>query len=305
MAAEFHSFAGAKINLTLHITGKREDGYHLLDSLVVFAGFGDNLTAAPAGEITLTLSGPFAGKLSCRDNLVIRAAKALAQALGTGQGAALHLEKNLPPASGMGGGSADAAAALQLLPTIWGKTLPADELQNLALKLGADVPVCLAQTPAFMRGIGEELEPVRPFPSLSAVLVNPGVHVATPEVFRALAWSPANAPRAAPKPPVFTSAETLLDWLAQTRNDLMAPALRLSPQIGNVLEALKATKNCRFARMSGSGATCFGLYTGKQSAKDAAQAIQAANPDWWVQATVISHAVIPARAGNQDGFQVR
>jgi 4-diphosphocytidyl-2-C-methyl-D-erythritol kinase len=292
-AAAWHEPAHAKINLTLHVTGKRADGYHVLDSLVLFTEFGDHLSARPARQITLEISGPFADKLSTTDNLVISAAKALEQALGEGRGAALHLEKNLPPASGMGGGSADAAATLRLLQKLWSKTLPGDGVQTLALKLGADVPVCLAQAPAFMRGIGEDLDPVTLFPTLPVVLINPGVHVATPDVFRALNYNPANARCLAPKPPVFTSAEDLLDWLSHTRNDLIAPAIRLSPEIGHVLELLDATKDCRLARMSGSGATCFGLFSNEKSAKAAARTVQKLNPDWWVQATKIPRTVIP------------
>ena len=286
MAADLVEPARAKINLTLHITGKRADGFHLLDSLVTFTEFGDRLGAAPADEVSLQISGLFAGQLDEHDNLVLDAAHALARSLGTGQGAALHLEKNLPPASGMGGGSADAAATLRLLQRLWGQSLPIDELHALALRLGADVPVCLAQTPSFMRGIGEDIKPVA-LPPLPIVLVNPGVHVSTPAVFRALGYTPANAPAPAPNPPVFTAPQSLLDWLFQTRNDLIAPAVRLSPEIFAVLEALEATKNCHLARMSGSGATCFGLYGDENSARSAAQTIGAANSDWWVQATRI------------------
>jgi len=297
--------ACAKINLTLHITGKRNDGFHTLKSLVVFAQFGDMLSAIASDEISLTISGPFAGELSNTDNLVIKAAQALADACGAARGAALHLEKNLPPASGMGGGSADAAATLRILQKLWGINLSADELQRLALKLGADVPVCLAQSPAIMRGIGEKLEPVSPFPTLPIVLVNPGVHVSTPDVFKALNYDPTNAPGPAAPPPELISGEVLLDWLPQTRNDLMAPAINLSPSIVDALDVLNAANNCHFARMSGSGATCFGLYPDMQSAKDAAQTIQNANPGWWVQATTILPAVIPAKAGIQYGFSAR
>ncbi len=286
-AAARYEPAHAKINLSLHVTGKRADGFHLLESLVAFAEFGDFLSARPARRISLEISGPFAGGLSSTDNLVTRAARALAQVLGETRGAALHLEKNLPPASGMGGGSADAAATLRLLQKLWGKTLPVDERLDLALQLGADVPVCVAQSPAFMRGIGEDLELLAPFPALPIVLVNPGVHVATPDIFRALDYDPTNAPRPAPEPPAFTSPADMLNWLSQTRNELTAPAIRLLPEIGHVLEILTATKHCNLARMSGSGATCFGLFPNEKTARAATRTIQKANPSWWVRATKI------------------
>jgi 4-diphosphocytidyl-2-C-methyl-D-erythritol kinase len=268
--------ACAKINLHLHVTGRRADGYHLLDSLVVFAGAADWLTVEPAEALSLSVTGPFASGLDGEaDNLVLRAARALAARAGMRPSGRLVLEKNLPVASGIGGGSADAAAALRLLARFW--RIDADK-GALAGGLGADVPVCLAGRPALMSGIGEILAPAPPLPPAGIVLVNPGVAVSTPAVFRArdggfsrvAAW-----PRDG-----WRDAESLAASLLGTVNDLEAPALRLAPEIGRVLEALRADSRCLLARMSGSGATCFGLYADAAAARLAAEAIE--RPGWWV-----------------------
>lgn len=262
--------AAAKVNLFLHVTGRRDDGYHLLDSLAVFAGTGDVLHAKPADDLSLSLTGPFAAALAGeQDNLVLRAARALG-----GRGARLTLEKNLPVASGIGGGSADAAAALRLLCRLWKLTPP--DLPGIALTLGADVPVCLAGRPSRMGGIGERLDPAPRIPPCGLVLVNPGIAVATADVFRARrgGWSsPAELPRAWPD--IGTMARDLRDL----RNDLQPPAIALQPAIGDVIAALATTPGCRLARMSGSGATCFGLFDDPGVAAEAASRLRRA--DWW------------------------
>lgn len=267
--------APAKVNLALHVVGRRPDGYHLLDSLVVFAGVGDSLAARPAEGLSLAIDGPFAAGLDAGPgNLVLRAA---ALARPPHRGAALRLTKALPVASGLGGGSADAAAALRLLARLWAAPLPPP---GAVLGLGADVPVCLAGRPARMRGVGEALEPVS-LPPFWLVLANPGAPVATGAVFAGLSRRD-NAPMTAPGP--LADAAALAAWLARQRNDLEAPALRLAPAIAETLAALAARPGCLLSRMSGSGATCFGLFAAEPPARAAAAALAAARPDWWVAA---------------------
>lgn len=265
-------FASAKVNLCLHVTGQRADGYHLLDSLVAFVGIGDRLVARPASAASLTLAGPFGADLpGGPDNLVLRAAA------GFGAAAAFTLDKHLPPASGIGGGSADAAAALRALARLTGKAIPG----GLALRLGADVPVCLAARPARMRGVGEVLDPVT-LPQGWIVLANPRVEVPTPAVFRALARK--HNPALPDTMPHWPDMAALAAWLATQRNDLEAPALAIAPVIAQVLAALRAQEGTRIARMSGSGATCFGLFAEEAPARAAETAIAAAHPGWWVAA---------------------
>jgi 4-diphosphocytidyl-2-C-methyl-D-erythritol kinase len=271
-------FAPAKLNLALHVTGQRADGYHLLDSLVVFAGVGDRVTVAPAGALTLTVTGPEGAALTAgEDNLVLRAARAF----GTGRGAAIRLEKTLPVASGIGGGSADAAAALRALARLWGLP-PPDAAAVLAL--GADVPACLAGRPARMGGIGEVLVPVPPLPDMAVLLVNPRVEVPTPAVFRALARKDNAAME--PLPPAFAAVQTLAAWLSRQRNDLEAPAILVAPIVADVLSAIAATEPM-LARMSGSGATCFGLFASLQDAAVAAKTVSRHRPGWWVRAAPV------------------
>ena len=269
--------ARAKVNLYLHITGRRADGYHDLDSLAVFPDIGDVLSVATSDTLGLEVTGPFApGLAGGGDNLVLRAARALLEAAGATHGAALTLEKNLPVASGIGGGSADAAAALRLLDRVWGLGLPAAQLAGIALGLGADVPVCLAGSPARMSGIGEVIGVAPALPACGMVLVNPGVPVATAEVFRGRldAYSaPANLPAR------WADAAALADTLGHLSNDLEAPALRLCPPIGEALLWLRGRPGCRFARMSGSGATCFGLFDSPAAAATAVE--DSVPPGWW------------------------
>lgn len=270
--------APAKINLTLHVTGQRADGYHLLDSLVVFTGLGDRVTARPAPAPSLSVTGPFAQGIPVDDsNLVLRAARQFGVT-----GAALTLEKNLPMASGIGGGSSDAAATLRALSRMTGRALPA---AHALTGLGADVPVCLDPRPRRMRGLGEALADVPPLPPLWLVLVNPGVPLATPAVFAALRRRdgppmPQDLPRCA-------TAADLATFLRRQRNDLEPAARTLAPVIDTALSALKAQPGCLIARMSGSGATCFGLFPEPQSAATAARAIAATQPGWWVRDTCV------------------
>ena len=280
--------AHAKINLSLRVLGRRSDGYHELRSLVVFAGLGDRLTAQAADDLTLDLTGPFGPLLAGEaDNLVLRAARALRDLSGVAAGAKLTLEKNLPVASGMGGGSADAAAALRALMRLWDVAPDEEARMRLALSLGADVPVCLDARPAMMRGVGERIERLASLPSFWLVLVNPGVSLPTASVFRELAAPPLGAGEAEPAIPAFATLDGLLPWLVAEANDLEAPAVRLVPEIGETLAALAATVDCRLARMSGSGATCFGLYPGEAEARAAADVLAAAHPGWWVKASPV------------------
>lgn len=270
--------ARAKVNLSLHVTGQRADGYHLLDGIVVFASVGDVLSAEPAEDFNLSIDGPFAQHLGPGEsNLVTRAAALF----GHVRGARIRLTKNLPVASGIGGGSADAAATCRALERLWEVApLPFGALMSL----GADVPVCYAQETARMRGIGDELTPLRQLPQLFAVLVNPGLGVSTPAVFKALTRKD-NAPLS-DIPPRFADMSTAIAWLAGQRNDLQQAAIALVPEIDAVLEALDS-QGATLSRMSGSGATCFGLFSTDEQATVAAQNLTRAAPGWWVQATVL------------------
>lgn len=267
--------APAKINLCLHVTGRRGDGYHLLDSLVVFAGVGDRIEAVAATGLTLTVAGPEAGALAAGpDNLVLRAARAMGIA-----DAGLTLWKALPVASGIGGGSADAAATLRALARMTGRPLP-DPADVVAL--GADVPVCLDGRPLRMRGVGEALSPLPPLPPLWTVLVNPRVPLATPQVFGALGRRD-NPPVPDLPASALTSAAAFADWLSgQTRNDLVAPARQIAPVLADVQAVLDAMPGCLLARMSGSGGTHFGLFASEAKALAAARSLALSHPGWWV-----------------------
>ncbi|PDT40709.1 MULTISPECIES: 4-(cytidine 5'-diphospho)-2-C-methyl-D-erythritol kinase [Sinorhizobium] len=282
--------APAKINLALHVVGQRADGHHSLESVVTFAECGDRVAFSPADADRFTLSGPFARDLpvsaeGSTGNLVLRARDLLRREL-TGRGDAagpvhLHLEKNLPIASGIGGGSADAAATLRGLLSLWRAEIAPERLVELALELGADVPMCLDGGPLLARGIGEELAPLADLPSFAIVLVNPLVAVSTPVIFRMLAEK-RNPPLTLPQ-----GARTAADWLtalAGMRNDLERPAQTLEPTIEGVSAALRAAE-AKLVRMSGSGATCFGLFDSDERAAAAAQRISAGHAEWYVHAT--------------------
>lgn len=269
-------FAPAKVNLTLHVTGQRDDGYHLLDSLVMFAACGDRLSLDPEGGLGLEVSGPRAAGVP-RDggNLILKAAAHLGAVRGM-----MYLEKHLPAAAGIGGGSSDAAAALRLYAEALERPLIDD-----GAALGADVPVCLRGRATRMRGIGEDLGAVPDLPPLPTVLVNPGVSVPTPAVFAALDRK--DNPEMPDKVPGGVSVSDLARWLATQRNDLEPPARGLAPAIGETLTRIAGTKGCLLARMSGSGATCFGLYETPAAASAAAMALAEAKPEWWVVDTVL------------------
>lgn len=275
--------APAKINLALHVAGQRSDGYHLIESLVVFTEYGDRITVSPAAEDGFVVHGPFAPQLPLDgSNLVLRARDALRAAFPTHPTPPVQiaLEKNLPIASGVGGGSSDAGAALRALIRLW--RIPADQptLSRLALPLGADLPMCLTATPLVARGVGEQLELVERFPSLPMVLVNPGVPVATPRVFGALA-----SRNNAPLPELNRSeAGAVIDWLGSTRNDLEPAAISIAPVIADTLWAIRES-GALFARMSGSGATCFGIFEDCDRARQAATAIGKDHPEWFSVAT--------------------
>lgn len=278
--------AQAKINLSLKVLGRRADNYHALESLVVFAGAGDVLTATASSTLSFEVRGPFAAALTGEaDNLVLRAARALGRNLPAAPGAHLVLEKNLPVASGIGGGSADAAAALRLLARLWDVALEENELAALALSLGADVPVCLAARPALMWGRGELIRRIEGLPNFWLVLANPGIAVSTAEVFRALAAPPLADMVSTPSPPPLATLDALVEWLGRHGNDLEKPARKLAPVIGEVIDAVAATQGCRLARMSGSGATCFGIYTTDAEARAAAAVLTKDHPAWWVVAS--------------------
>ena len=270
------AFARAKINLALHVTGRRADGYHLLDSLVAFADVGDQITAEPAPSLSLHLTGPKSAGMSDTDNLVLRAARALHPAFG----ARIILDKHLPVASGIGGGSADAAATLHALSDLWSLPLPS---ADVLLGLGADVPVCLSGQSARMQGIGEQITPVT-LPQVSIILANPGVAVPTPQVFAALQsrTNPGLDPL-----PTLPDVTALADYLHTQRNDLQSAACTIAPAIATTLAALQAQPACLIARMSGSGATCFGLFTSPAAAKATAARLQASHPEWWITATTL------------------
>lgn len=284
--------APAKLNLALHVTGQRADGYHLIETIVTFAEVGDRLHFSPADEDSLTVSGRFCEGLTFdpADNLVTRARDSLRGYLQeTGRKApsvSIHLEKNLPIASGIGGGSADAAATLRGLLRLWKVAdVEDEEIDRLALTLGADVPMCLQGRPAIARGVGELLTPLPKLPQLALVLANPLIGVSTPEVFSRLA-SRSNSPL----PPL--SDGRWIDILAKLRNDLEEPAIQLVPEIRDISDLL-TSHGASLTRMSGSGATCFGIFPAAKLADQAASSLQAIHPDWYFQATRTISGNIP------------
>ena len=272
--------APAKLNLFLHVTGRRSDGYHELESLVAFAEVHDRVEVEPADRLLFRVDGPFADALGADpENLVVTAAHALAAKAGVVPRARIRLCKSLPVAAGIGGGSADAAAALRALCALWDVTIPGDEFAALALVLGADVPVCLAARPGIVRGIGERIAPVPALPAAPVVLVNPMIPLATAAVFAARE-GPFSTPMTFDAP--FGDIPALAAALRGTGNDLAAGARRICPEIDAVLGAIEASPSCLVARMSGSGPTCFGLFPTERAARNAASRIASARPGWWV-----------------------
>lgn len=282
-------FAPAKINLTLHVTGQRSDGYHLLDSLVAFADVGDGLRIEKADAMRMTTDGPEAGAVpDGPDNLVLRAAALV----DGGPKARFTLTKNLAVASGIGGGSADAAAAFRGLSAFLKGAVPdADLIHQKLLSLGADIPMCLHSHAARIEGIGDKITPLQQSPDLFAVLVNPRVAVETPAVFKALKRR--TNPAMPQVLPVFSDAQSFIEWLRTQRNDMQEAATVLVPEIAAVQSALEGQTGCQLARMSGSGATCFGLFSTRQAADSAARNLCNAYPGWWIE---------PAQLGTQTAL---
>ena len=279
------AFAPAKINLFLHVGAPGGDGYHPLCSLMAFADVGDRVVLHEADVLSVRVHGPFSGMLAGEgDNLVLRAARALlARARGPQPLVGLSLEKLLPVAAGLGGGSSDAGAALRLLRTALGVQVDDVELEAIAASLGADGAACLWGRPVLAQGRGELLTPAPQLPTIEAVLVNPRVEVSTPAVYRAFdALGEFGDVAPPPMPAAFESVEELAAWLGFTRNDLEAPAIALAPAIGDVLAVLRAEPQVLFARMSGSGATCFAICPGDLEANALAEQLGALRPDWWV-----------------------
>jgi len=274
--------APAKINLYLHVTGRRPDGFHLLDSLVAFAGIGDTVAVRPASRLDLVIDGPLADRLpKGNQNLVLAAARLLAKVTGTGDGAAIQLTKRLPVAAGLGGGSADAAAALKALAALWGLAEAGAVLGAIAETLGADVPVCLVGCTSFVGGIGERITPAPVLPRAWLVLANPGVALATPRVFAARTGRFAKAARFTEPP---AAAGGLAAVLALRSNGLTEAAVSLAPAVDETLAALAAEPAALLTRMSCSGTTCFALFAEAAEAEAAAARLTTAHPDWWVRA---------------------
>ncbi|QJP15353.1 4-(cytidine 5'-diphospho)-2-C-methyl-D-erythritol kinase [Starkeya sp. ORNL1] len=284
-AAALHERAPAKVNLSLRVLGRRADGYHELVSLVAFAGTGDRLSLEP-GPLGLTVGGPNAAEAGAEaDNLVLRAATALAAKVPGLASGHFHLVKHLPVAAGLGGGSADAAAALRLLARLNGLAADDPRLREAALETGSDIPACLNGTACLMTGRGEGVAPVT-LPRFGMVLVNPRVPVSTAAVFRLLALQPGEVRASVPGPPPADRGE-LLAFLQGEPNDLEPPAHRLAPVLADVAGALEATPGHRLVRMSGSGATMFALYDDCRAAARAARLVKATYPVWWVKPTVL------------------
>lgn len=274
--------APAKLNLYLHVIGRRADGFHLLDSLVAFADIGDHITVSPAHSLNVVITGPFAAELSAHDptqNLVRRAAKALTREIGRPSGALIVLEKNLPIASGIGGGSSDAATTLMSLAALWNAELPPERLVALAAKLGADVPVCLVGQAAFIGGIGETIAPAPALPKAWVVLVNPRRELPTPDVYKSRHGPFGQPARFAYAP---GNAAELAAILKQRRNDLDDAARAIVPEIDDVLATLTACDGALLSRMSGSGATCFALFEDEAASAAAAAHVRRTKPGWWV-----------------------
>lgn len=278
--------ARAKVNLYLHVTGRRADGYHLLESLIVFAETGDEITVAPAADLSLSIDGPFAGELGAGpDNLVLRAGDALRRLTQPRGGAAITLTKNLPIASGIGGGSADAATTLSALCRLWNVTPERRALMELAAGLGADVPVCLDGRPSLVAGIGEEIATVGDLPPAWLLLANPRIATPTPAVFKARkgAFSASRPWGASPR-----DFAQLAARLQACGNDLTDAAIGVTPAIRDVLAALANLPGCALARLSGSGATCFGLFADERGARAAEASLHKAEPSWWVAAAAMA-----------------
>jgi len=290
--------APAKLNFYLHVLGRRENGYHDLSSLVGFADVGDTLHVAPADGFQFQVTGPMAApELEGDDNLCVRAAKDLAAMLGRDLNLKLTLVKRLPVASGIGGGSSDAAATLRLLLKFWNEDGTEKDIAALALSLGADVPVCLSGVPAEMLGIGEDVRPVAPLPKASVVLINPGICISTAAIFKE--WQ-GPGPDVTPWEKSETAA-TFAASLMKRRNDLTPVAKKLVPVVGEVLSVLTARPECLLARMSGSGATCFGIFENHAVAEAAAEVLTVTHPHWWVRSARLLNGLPEIKTAPLEG----
>ncbi len=278
--------APAKINLDLLITGQREDGYHLLDSIVVFTDIGDELTAKKSDELSLVISGPYAGDLqSQRNNLILLAAHRICEYANISPHIKFYLNKKLPISSGIGGGSADAAAALKLCIELFSIKIEPGELNKIALELGSDIPVCLLSKPVHMTGVGEKISHFKLAEAIHMVLVNPNVSVLTPMVFNVFQKSNMTFDTERILPSGKIHPTLMLDIIKESGNSLTEAAIMLEPSINEVISLLSETEDVLIARMSGSGATCFALYKSKECCVKAAQYIIKRKPDWWVDYT--------------------
>ena len=289
MANSICEAARAKVNLTLHIKGKRRDGYHELESLVVFADVSDELVFTPASEDRLSLEGPFAGLVD-GENLVLKAKRAFASWLGVTVSGDFRLKKNIPVAAGLGGGSSDAAATIRALLKVYDRDENTKTFIRQSASIGADVPVCLQNSAAWMCGLGERVTPVSGLTPLPALLVNPGIKLSTAAVFKTLNAKPLQPEEAGPPPsfPGWRNPQEAAVWLNEGRNDLEAPAIALEPAVKKVLDALRRLDDCMLSRLSGSGPTCFGIFLSQDAAAEAASEMRRSYPNWWVQATTFS-----------------
>ena len=289
MANSICEAARAKVNLTLHMKGKRRDGYHELESLVVFADVSDELVFTPASEDRLSLEGPFAGLVN-GENLVLKAKRAFASWLGVTVSGDFLLKKNIPVAAGLGGGSSDAAATIRALLKAYDRAEDTKTFIRQSAAIGADVPVCLQDSAAWMCGLGERVTPVSGLTPLPALLVNPGIKLSTAAVFKTLNAKPLQAEEAEAPPsfPGWRNPREAAVWLNEGRNDLEAPAIALEPAVKKVLDALRRLDDCMLSRLSGSGPTCFGIFLSQDAAAEAASEMRRSYPNWWVQATTLS-----------------
>jgi 4-diphosphocytidyl-2-C-methyl-D-erythritol kinase len=280
--------APGKVNLYLHVTGRRPDGYHTLESLVVFTRLGDVVAVKPASTLRLSVTGPFASAIADVDpaeNLAMRAATALARRFSVRTGADIALRKNLPVAAGIGGGSSDAAATLRLLDRLWCLDAPPVVLSGIAADIGADVPVCLAGRPSLVAGIGETCRPLAALPAWWLVLANPGRPLPTAAVFARFDLEAMRGTRG-----VSGRGDVALDRIRRAANDLDGSARLLVPEIDSLISALAGSRGCHLARLSGSGPTCFGVFDDRRDAARAARGLATAHPAWWVRATSLRRA---------------
>lgn len=281
--------APAKVNLFLHVGGKRADDYHDLESLVAFTAFGDEIFLEPDDGISLSLSGPFGAQLSgIEENLALKAAQLFAERAGAEKGVRIGLRKNVPVASGLGGGSADAAAVLRGLTRLWQLDPDRAVLMEIAASLGADIPVCVDSRPSWMEGRGECVSLLPALPNSSVLLVNPGVQVSTAQVFAAL--GPRRGVGMLPPQAPFPDVYALVRFLRDMINDLETPARTIAPVIAEVLCEMNDLRDILLARMSGSGATCFALFADQKTARNAAYLLRVRHPEWWITETVFSNA---------------